>query len=209
MKKIIAPLLIASISLYGEAVTVEVHSIPADRAAVPATAAESLSSQTMAIEQEIKKENALNEEKGAEIAEELKISDEPLLAEIKEESNAATKNGPFVETIKNLQAQSAAENKAEADIVSESDLEEAPVVTAPVPAVVSPAAKQAVAETAQSTEDESQQPSQQVPSMVGRASNQSANAARNRTWQNVAIAAGAVAIAVTALILVHNNRGHH
>lgn len=43
---------------------------------------------------------------------------------------------------------------------------------------------------------------------VGQGSDEGAKAARNRRWQNIAIAAGAVAVAVTALILVANNDGH-
>ncbi|MES2122870.1 MAG: hypothetical protein V4492_08870 [Chlamydiota bacterium] len=47
-----------------------------------------------------------------------------------------------------------------------------------------------------------------VGTPVGQGSDEGAKAARNRRWQNIAIAAGAVAIAVTALILVANNDGH-
>jgi hypothetical protein len=43
---------------------------------------------------------------------------------------------------------------------------------------------------------------------VGQASNEGTRAAKKKRWQNYAIAAGAVAIAVTALILVANNDGH-
>jgi|SRR3990172_3516590 len=48
--------------------------------------------------------------------------------------------------------------------------------------------------------------------LVGHASNDGAKTARKKQWQNIALAAGAVAIAVTALILVANNNGkssHH
>lgn len=44
---------------------------------------------------------------------------------------------------------------------------------------------------------------------VGSAANEGTNAAKKRHWQNIALAAGAVAVAVTALILVANNNGHH
>lgn len=44
---------------------------------------------------------------------------------------------------------------------------------------------------------------------VGQASDEGANAARSKTWQNIGLAVGAVAIAITALILVANNDGHH
>ncbi len=44
---------------------------------------------------------------------------------------------------------------------------------------------------------------------VGQASNDGASAARKKRWQNIAIAAGAIIIAVTALILVASNDGHH
>ena len=43
---------------------------------------------------------------------------------------------------------------------------------------------------------------------VGQASNEGVNAAKKKRWTNYAIAAGAVAIAVAALILVANNNGH-
>jgi hypothetical protein len=43
---------------------------------------------------------------------------------------------------------------------------------------------------------------------VGKASNEGSRAAKRKRWQNYAIAAGAIAIAVTALILVANNDGH-
>jgi len=48
--------------------------------------------------------------------------------------------------------------------------------------------------------------------LVGHGSNEGAKAARKKQWQNIALAVGAVAIAVTALILVANNNGkssHH
>ena len=48
--------------------------------------------------------------------------------------------------------------------------------------------------------------------LVGHASNDGAKAARKKQWQNIALATSAVAIAVTALILVANNNGrsaHH
>lgn len=57
---------------------------------------------------------------------------------------------------------------------------------------------------AETLEEERETP----PTIVGRASDEAARAARNRQWQNVFIAVGAVVIAVTALILVHNNSGH-
>jgi hypothetical protein len=44
---------------------------------------------------------------------------------------------------------------------------------------------------------------------VGQASNEGANAAKRRQWRNIALAVGAVAVAVTALILVSCNDGHH
>jgi hypothetical protein len=44
---------------------------------------------------------------------------------------------------------------------------------------------------------------------VGLAANEGTNAAKKKRWQNIALAAGAVAVAVTALILVANNDGHH
>lgn len=44
---------------------------------------------------------------------------------------------------------------------------------------------------------------------VGAASSEGANAAKSRRWRNIALATAAVAVAVTALILVANNDGHH
>ncbi len=44
---------------------------------------------------------------------------------------------------------------------------------------------------------------------VGQAASDGANAAKKKRWQNIALAAGAVAVAVTALILIANNDGHH
>ena len=43
---------------------------------------------------------------------------------------------------------------------------------------------------------------------VGQASDEGARAAKRKKWQNIALAAGAVAVAITALILVANNDGH-
>lgn len=44
---------------------------------------------------------------------------------------------------------------------------------------------------------------------VGQAANEGSSAARKKQWQNIALATGAVALAVTALILVASNDGHH
>jgi hypothetical protein len=44
---------------------------------------------------------------------------------------------------------------------------------------------------------------------VGQASSTGANSSKSRMWQNIAIASGAVAIAITALILVAENQGGH
>ncbi len=43
---------------------------------------------------------------------------------------------------------------------------------------------------------------------VGQASTEGMSAAKKRQWTNIALAVGAVAVAVTALILVSNNSGH-
>lgn len=43
--------------------------------------------------------------------------------------------------------------------------------------------------------------------LVGKASNEGANAARRKTWQRVAIAAAAVVVATIAIILVSLNEG--
>ena len=44
---------------------------------------------------------------------------------------------------------------------------------------------------------------------VGVAANEGMSAAKKKQWQNIALAVGAVAVAVTALILVASNDGHH
>jgi hypothetical protein len=212
MKKIFAPLLIASISLYGEGAVIEIHPASADESP---SAVEAALPPTIVVEQENKIEEApslsleiesIEPEKNSAIAEETKQPDELLLVETKEQNNAV-ETEQSIETAENLNTQPAIETNVESGIASEPVLEAAPSIAGPTPAVVSPAIQETLAGTTESTETE-QQP-QQIPSMVGKGSSQSANAARNRTWQNVAIAAGAVAIAVTALILVHNNRGHH
>ncbi len=52
------------------------------------------------------------------------------------------------------------------------------------------------------------QEGESAPAQVGKASGDAASAARKRTWQNIALAVGAVAIAVTAIILVHRHPGN-
>lgn len=58
-------------------------------------------------------------------------------------------------------------------------------------------------------------PSDQIAPMeeegtpVGYAASEGANAAKKKQWQNIALAVGAVAVAVTALVLVSSNEGHH
>jgi len=44
---------------------------------------------------------------------------------------------------------------------------------------------------------------------VGQAASDGSNAARKKQWQNIALATGAVALAITALLLVASNDGHH
>ncbi len=44
--------------------------------------------------------------------------------------------------------------------------------------------------------------------LVGQGSDDGARTAKSKQWQNIAIAVGAVAVAVTALILVASNDGH-
>lgn len=51
-------------------------------------------------------------------------------------------------------------------------------------------------------------PANQEGTPVGQAASEGSNTARRKRWQNIAIAAAAIAIAVTALILVANNDGH-
>jgi len=43
---------------------------------------------------------------------------------------------------------------------------------------------------------------------VGQAANEGTKTAKRRQWQNIALATAAVAVAITALILVANNDGH-
>jgi hypothetical protein len=50
---------------------------------------------------------------------------------------------------------------------------------------------------------------EELGASVGQASNEGVNAAKRRQWRNIALAVGAVAVAVTALILVSCNDGHH
>jgi hypothetical protein len=49
-------------------------------------------------------------------------------------------------------------------------------------------------------------PSEGTP--VGQAASDGVSAAKKKRWQNIALAAGAVAVAVTALVLIANNDGH-
>jgi hypothetical protein len=51
--------------------------------------------------------------------------------------------------------------------------------------------------------------SEQEGTPVGQAASDGTNAAKSRQWRNIAIATVAVALAVTALILVASNDGHH
>jgi hypothetical protein len=51
--------------------------------------------------------------------------------------------------------------------------------------------------------------SDQEGTPVGQAASEGSNAAKKKRWQNIALATGAVALAVTALILVASNDGHH
>jgi len=44
---------------------------------------------------------------------------------------------------------------------------------------------------------------------VGQAADEGSRAAKRKQWRNVALAVGAVAVAITALILVSSNDGHH
>jgi hypothetical protein len=43
---------------------------------------------------------------------------------------------------------------------------------------------------------------------VGQASSEGVNAAKRKQWQNIALATAAVAVAITALVLIANNDGH-
>ncbi len=64
---------------------------------------------------------------------------------------------------------------------------------------------QAVSDEQQETEvqDESDE-----GTTVGQASTEGSSTAKKRMWQNIGLAVGAVAIAVTALVLVSQNEGH-
>lgn len=58
----------------------------------------------------------------------------------------------------------------------------------------------------QQSDEEEAQPDEGTE--VGQAANEGTSAAKKRQWQNIALAVGAVAVAVTALILVSSNNGH-
>jgi len=51
-------------------------------------------------------------------------------------------------------------------------------------------------------------PEQEEGTPVSEATQDSGKAARKKRWQNIALAAGAVVVAVVAMILVANNDGH-
>lgn len=62
---------------------------------------------------------------------------------------------------------------------------------------------------ASSTTEESIPPApEEEGTPVGHAAKSGSKDARNRTWQNIGLAAATVAIAVTAIILVSSNSGH-
>lgn len=52
-------------------------------------------------------------------------------------------------------------------------------------------------------------PVEQEGTPVGQAAADGSNTAKKKQWRNIALAVGAVAVAVTALILIANNDGHH
>ncbi len=54
-----------------------------------------------------------------------------------------------------------------------------------------------------------EEPASSEGTPVGQAADEGANAAKRKRWQNIALATTAVAVAVTALVLVANNDGHH
>jgi len=56
------------------------------------------------------------------------------------------------------------------------------------------------------TEDQNKEPAVKY---VGQASQESARAAASKRWQNIGIAIGVVAIAITTVILVAKNHKHH
>lgn len=56
--------------------------------------------------------------------------------------------------------------------------------------------------------DTTQDSSEPKGKEVGKAATDGSNSAKRKQWQNIGLAIGAVAVAVTALILVSNNQGH-
>ena len=52
------------------------------------------------------------------------------------------------------------------------------------------------------------EPASDEGTSVGQASSEGSKTAKRKMWQNIGLATGAVAIAVTALILVSDNNGH-
>ncbi len=217
MKKIIVPLLMTSISLYGTAATVEIQPVTATdeapKAELPSNIpANDILSKEPSIETvQAASETPLNP--AADPAQPVETLEANALVHDTSPESAAEvtqRNEPspsLVETSAGTAASSVETSQETAVEITN------PAQTAAVPAEPSsaPVATPAQVTKAAENTDQSDQTtgqSQQIPSMVGKASNQSSQAARNRTWQNIAIAAGAVAIAVTALILVHNNNGH-
>lgn len=86
----------------------------------------------------------------------------------------------------------------------------------PVPTETTPPTQPAPAETTPAASIESNVPALDTTTTpedegtpVGYASKEGSSAARRKTWQNIGLAVAAVAVAVTALILVSSNSGHH
>ena len=50
---------------------------------------------------------------------------------------------------------------------------------------------------------------QSSPARVGKGAEEGADSAKSSHWGQFAIAAGAIAVGVTAIVLIANNKGHH
>lgn len=80
----------------------------------------------------------------------------------------------------------------------------------PAPAQQTPIVSTEVPESSEQQPISTEPQSDEKPAYthVSKASHDSAAAEKSKRWRNIFIAVGAVAIAITALILVHNNAGH-
>jgi len=222
MKKIFVPLLMTSLSFNGTATAVEVQTVPSTDEA-PLTNAQANVPSIPSKERPVETKPVASEasstpfmEAALEAAQAIRADS---IANKSDQTAAVATETPSEATVDAAQASmtdqaatAATETPSEAvvDAAKAATSDQTAAAAGEVPSATSSKkvqlSKEMAAEATQPDHSADQQ--QAIPSMVGKASSQSAQAARNRTWQNIAIAAGAVAIAVTALILVHNNNGH-